>query len=86
MVNQMSDNLQLSLDRYVPATTEVSSDNHFVESTGNPAFCHAAKPPNSAAVFSIPFVFSETAELADVCSFGQEQYVTINLSCGSSPV
>jgi hypothetical protein len=42
-------------------------------STGNPAFCQAAKPPNRAAVFSIPFDFMLTAEPADVCSFGQEQ-------------
>jgi len=43
------------------------------DATGNPAFCHAAKPPSSAAVFTMPFVFMVTAEPADVCSFGQAQ-------------
>jgi hypothetical protein len=54
------------------------------DSTGSPAFCQAAKPPNRAAPFSIPFVFKLATELADECSFGQEQYVTISLSFGNS--
>jgi len=46
--------------------------------------CHKLKPPNSAAVLVIFFVLRATTAPADVCSFGQEQYVTIILSRGSS--
>src|SRR5688572_888134 len=42
-------------------------------STGPPAFCHATKPPSSAAVLVIPLLRSFTAAPADVCSAGQEQ-------------
>src|SRR6266446_6324280 len=42
-------------------------------STGNPAFCQAAKPPSSAAALSIPFALRSTTARADVCSLGQEQ-------------
>ena len=53
-------------------------------STGSPSFCHSLKPPRSATAFSIPFVLRLTTAPADVCSFGQEQYVTIVLFLGSS--
>jgi hypothetical protein len=41
-------------------------------------------PPSRAAAFSIPFCFIVCTARALVCSAGQEQYVTIILSRGSS--
>jgi len=57
-----------------------------LESTGNPACLQASNPPSNAAAFSIPFDLSVTTAPADVCSLGQEQYVTIVLSRGNSPM
>ena len=53
-------------------------------SIGFPSFCHSLKPPSNATAFSTPFDLRATTAPADVCSFGQEQYVTIVLSFGSS--
>jgi hypothetical protein len=53
-------------------------------SIGLPCCCHKLKPPSSAAALLIPFALSVTTAPADVCSFCQEQYVTIILSRGSS--
>ncbi len=53
-------------------------------STGSPAFFHASMPPSKAAAFSIPFFLRSSTAPALVCSFGQEQYVTIVLSRGNS--
>ena len=53
-------------------------------STGSPAFFHASIPPSNAAAFSIPFFLRSSTAPALVCSFGQEQYVTIVLLRGIS--
>jgi hypothetical protein len=60
-----------------------SRNSYCFFSIGLPSFCQSIKPPSNAAALVMFFVLRATTAPADVCSFGQEQYVTMSLFLGS---